>query len=135
MRFLILATDGLWDRLSSEDACALVAGHLVGFRGTVPKRELENQLKLSIGSRGIEGKDKSWRTKETDDAASWVFKDENLATHLTRNAFGGGNERKLRELMSIPPPLARRYRDDVTVTVVWWEEGKEADKHQIKAKL
>lgn len=134
MRFLILATDGLWDQLSSQDACALVAGHLAGFRGSVPKRELEDQLKLSIRSRGIEGKDKSPRAKETN-TGSWVFKDENLATHLTRNAFGGGNAHKLRELMSIPPPLARSYRDDVTVTVVWWEEVKETDKHQVKAKL
>jgi len=132
MRFLILATDGLWDTLSSQDACALVAGHLSGVRGVVPKRELESQLKLSVGAKGVEGKDKARPGK---DEGSWTFKDENLATHLVRNAFGSGSERRLRELMSIPPPLARSYRDDTTVTVLWWEDGKEAETQQVKAKL
>lgn len=135
MRFLILATDGLWDTLSSQDACTLVAGHLAGLRGTVPKQEVGDQLKLSIGTLGVEGKGKSRKDKGVDDRGSWMFKDENLATHLVRNAFGGGDERKLRELMSIPSPLARSYRDDITVTVVWWEEDKEAEKQLVKAKL
>lgn len=135
MRFLILATDGLWDRLTSQEACALVAGHLAGFRGAVPKRDLENQLKLAIGTRGIEGKDRAGKETREDGDRSWMFKDENLATHLTRNAFGKGNEARLRELLSIPAPLARSYRDDVTVTVVWWEEGHESEKQQIKTKL
>ena len=133
MRFLILATDGLWDRLSSQEACALVAGHLAGFRGAVPKQELESQLKLSIGTRGIEGKDKGQKDKR--ESSSWMFRDENLATHLARNAFGQGNEQKLRELLSIPAPLARSYRDDITVTVVWWEEDSGPETQQIKAKL
>jgi pyruvate dehydrogenase phosphatase len=134
MRFLILATDGLWDALSSQDACALVAGHLSGLRGTVPKRELESRLKLSVGAQGVEGKDKDKASKAKEEG-SWMFKDTNIATHLVRNAFGAGNEQRLRELMSIPPPLARSYRDDVTVTIVWWEDGKEAEAQQVKAKL
>ncbi|KAF8580600.1 protein serine/threonine phosphatase 2C [Ramaria rubella] len=134
MRFLILATDGLWDTLSSQDACALVAGHLAGLRGTVPKQELEGQLNLTVGTQGIEGKDKGQASKAKD-GESWQFKDMNLATHLVRNAFGGGDEQRLRELMSIPPPLARSYRDDITVTVVWWEDSKGAQTQQIRAKL
>ena len=68
--------------------------------------------------------------------------DDNVSTHLIRNAFGGGDEEKLRQLLSIPSPLARRYRDDLTCTVVYWEEGKEDDARtstfspeQVKAKL
>ena len=29
--------------------------------------------------------------------------------------------------MSIPAPYSRSHRDDITVTVVWWEEGKEGE--------
>lgn len=28
---------------------------------------------------------------------------------------------RLRKFLSIPPGLSRRYRDDVTVTVLWYE--------------
>lgn len=44
--------------------------------------------------------------------------------HLIRNAFGGADTGRLRRLLSIPAPQSRRFRDDVTVTVVWWEEGQ-----------
>ena len=134
LRFLILATDGLWDTLSSQDACALVAGHLAGLRGPVPKRELESRLRLTVGAQGVEGKDKK-RPNSAKTEGSWIFKDANLATHLVRNALGAGNEQRLRELMSIPAPLARSYRDDTTVTVVWWGNGTEAEVQQLKAKL
>ena len=30
-------------------------------------------------------------------------------------------------MMSIPAPYSRPHRDDITVTVVWWEEGKEGE--------
>ena len=52
----------------------------------------------------------------------WTFEDENVSSHLIRNAFGGGDEDRVRQLVSIPNGLARNYRDDVTCTVVWWEE-------------
>ncbi len=77
------------------------------------------------------------RKEEAAKEGSWAFKDENLSAHLIRNAFGGGDEIALSRLMSIPAPYSRRYRDDVTVTVVWWQEGAEpqAGVETIKAKL
>jgi pyruvate dehydrogenase phosphatase len=78
----------------------------------------------SAGSPTIEGKDKR-RPKK--DEGMWAFVDENVSSHLIRNAFGGGDDSKLRKLLSIPAPFARSYRDDVTVTVVWWEDGREGD--------
>jgi len=133
MRFLILATDGLWDTISSKDACALVAGYLSGLKGTIPKDKLIEKLNLSVKAEGVDGKKK--REKTGDQTGSWVFKDNNIATHLLRNAVGGGNDEILRQLVSIPPPLARNYRDDTTITVIWWEEGKEDQKQQVKARL
>ncbi|CAL1701307.1 unnamed protein product [Somion occarium] len=120
LRFLVLATDGLWDELSSEDVVSLVGGFLAGLRGTISKSSLSKLVPTASGST-VEGKDKRRR----DNAGSWAFVDDNISTHLIRNAFGGGDEMKLRQMLSIPAPLSRNYRDDVTCTVVFWEEGKE----------
>ncbi|KAF4601197.1 hypothetical protein EYR38_005847 [Pleurotus pulmonarius] len=114
-------THGLWDQLSNDDVVKLVGGHLAGVKGTVSKSELSSRVPTSTGSLGVEGKNK----KRKDGEGSWAFVDDNLSTHLIRNAFGGGDEGKLRWLLSIPAPYSRRYRDDITVTVVWWEDGRE----------
>ncbi|PSR93760.1 hypothetical protein PHLCEN_2v4655 [Hermanssonia centrifuga] len=121
LRFVVLATDGLWDQLSSEEVVALVGGHLAGLKGVVPKSDLPRLIPTSSGIT-VEGKDKR---QENDDGGSWAFVDENVSTHLIRNAFGGGEVGRLRQMLSIPPPLARNYRDDITCTVVYWEEGQE----------
>ncbi|KAL6305800.1 protein serine/threonine phosphatase 2C [Sparassis latifolia] len=126
LRFLVLATDGLWDELSSEDVVALVGGHLAGLRGRVPKSALPALVRTTGGAPTVSGKDRAPRRSAPSDGA-WAFEDENVGTHLIRNAFGGADERRLRRLLSIPAPHARSYRDDVTVSVVWWEEGREGD--------
>ncbi|GLB34045.1 putative protein serine threonine phosphatase 2C [Lyophyllum shimeji] len=133
LRFVVLATDGLWDQLSSEEVVSLVGGHLAGLKGTVPKSELPSLVPTSTGTMGVEGKNK----KKPTASGSWAFADDNVSAHLIRNAFGGGDEDHLRKMLSIPAPYSRRYRDDVTVTVVWWEDGKEenAKVTSIKSKL
>ena len=74
-----------------------------------------------VSGSTVEGKDNLHR----DNAGSWAFVDNNISTHLIRNAFGGADTMHLRQLLSIPAPHSRSYRDDVTCTVVFWEEGKE----------
>ncbi|KAK0461989.1 phosphatase 2C-like domain-containing protein [Desarmillaria tabescens] len=123
IRFLVLATDGLWDELTSEEVVSLVGGHLAGIRGVIPKSELPSLVPTSIKTSGVEGKD----NRRKRNSGSWAFRDENVGTHLIRNALGGGDEESLRQLVSIPAPYSRRHRDDITVTVVWWEEGREED--------
>lgn len=137
-RFVVLATDGLWDKLSSEDVVALVGGHLRGLKGVVSKTALPELVPTTSGAPTVEGKDK----KRNSSSGSWSFEDDNVSSHLIRNAFGGGDAEALRKLMSIPAPIARSYRDDTTVTVVWWEDGQEGtaktvtfSSDNIKAKL
>ena len=124
IRFVVLATDGLWDELSSEEVVALVGGHLAGLKGVIPKSDLSQLVPVASG-KTVEGKNK--RTRAGADEDSWAFVDDNVCTHLIRNALGGGDEDKLRQMISIPTGLARSYRDDITCTVVYWEEGKEAE--------
>lgn len=118
---------------SSEDVVSLVGGHLAGLKGTIPKSRLSELIPTSTGHTGIDGKEK----KKEDTSSSWAFTDDNVSAHLIRNAFGGGDETRLRQLLSIPAPYSRRYRDDITVTVVVWEDGKEdaAQITTIKSKL
>jgi len=120
LRFIVLATDGLWDELSSEQVVALVGGYLSGVKGIVPKSALSTLVPTTTGNKTVQGKD----NRRTNEEGSWAFVDDNLSTHLIRNAFGGGDEDRLRQLISIPAPLARNYRDDITCTVVYWEEGQ-----------
>lgn len=110
---------------------SLVAGHLSGIKGTVPKSELLSLVPTTSGSAGINGKKQRNRSKEE---GSWAFVDDNLSAHLIRNAFGGGDEATLRKFLSIPAPYSRRYRDDVTVTVVCWEEGSEENAKVVREK-
>ncbi|KAG6336594.1 hypothetical protein ID866_2503 [Astraeus odoratus] len=131
LRFLVLATDGLWDKLTSEEAVALVGGALQGFKGVVPKTKLSTLVPTSQGTMlTVEGKDKrNHKDSDKEHDGSWSFNDDNLSVHLIRNAFGGGDATAVRRLMSIPYPYARRYRDDTTVTVIVWEDGgKDAEK-------
>ncbi|KDQ64360.1 hypothetical protein JAAARDRAFT_144975 [Jaapia argillacea MUCL 33604] len=123
LRFLVLATDGLWDQLTSEEVVALVGGHLAGLKGSVAKSSLSDLIPTSMGSATVDGKDKGH--KKGGKEGAWAFEDENVGAHLIRNAFGGADHSKLRKLLSLPVPLARNYRDDTTVTVVWWEDGRE----------
>ncbi|KAJ3526831.1 hypothetical protein NM688_g8211 [Phlebia brevispora] len=120
LRFVVLATDGLWDELSSEEVVALVGGHLAGLKGAVPKSELSKLVPTASGAT-VEGKEKRLK----DGSGSWVFFDDNVSTHLIRNALGRGDPERLRQLLSIPAPLSRNYRDDITCTVVYWEAGGE----------
>lgn len=129
-RFVVLATDGLWDKLSSEEVVALVGGHLKGLRGSISKAQLRTLVPTSSGSQTVEGKDKIRGNVE----GSWCFGDDELSVHLIRNAFGGSDV-ALRKLMSIPSPFARRYRDDTTVSVVWWDEQDNPKTAEFKAKL
>ncbi|CAE6393531.1 unnamed protein product [Rhizoctonia solani] len=137
LRFLVLATDGLWDELSSAEVVSLVGGYLEGRRGNVSKAELANTVAVSTSTEGagIEGKDAASKANQGSKDGEWAFVDENVGTHLIRNAFGGADREKLSQLLSIPPPYSRRYRDDVTVTVVWWEPSAREEQVQVAAKL
>lgn len=53
--------------------------------------------------------------------------DNNCATHLIRNAIGqtevGISHSKLSAMLTLPDNFVRYYRDDITVTVVYFDEA------------
>ncbi|KAK5212596.1 [Pyruvate dehydrogenase [acetyl-transferring]]-phosphatase 1, mitochondrial [Exophiala xenobiotica] len=54
----------------------------------------------------------------------FVVEDKNAATHLVRNALGGRDSDMVCALLTLPSPYSRRYRDDLTVEVIFFGEGE-----------
>jgi len=131
LKFVVLATDGLWDQLSSSEVVSLVGGYMSGLKGAVPKPVLAASVRETVGAEGVQGKEEK-DTGKARKAGQWAFIDEHVGTHLIRNAFGGADREHLARLVSIPDGLARSFRDDVTVTVIWYDA---APKEEVKAKL
>ncbi|KAF8926072.1 hypothetical protein BGZ58_000220 [Dissophora ornata] len=136
-RFLVMATDGLWDKLTSDEVVQLVGELLDGRIGqeqkVLDRGELKNiKEKLKVIKSAVTGKkgDQAENEEELTPAnlapkgpvsqiRQFTFKDQsNASTHLVRNALGGGDDEKLAATLSIPAPMSRVYRDDITDTKV-----------------
>ncbi|WFD26133.1 [pyruvate dehydrogenase (acetyl-transferring)]-phosphatase [Malassezia nana] len=136
LRFIIMASDGLWDLMSNEEAVSLVAGHLAGIRGTVRAADLQqmcfesskqtgaqsNQMVVPAPTSTTPSPDPSVPhhplLKSPNHIPAFTFEDDNLSTHLVRNALGGAARERVAGLLAIPSPESRRYRDDITVKYV-----------------
>lgn len=110
-RFLVLASDGLWDMLSNDDAIRLV-GEFIEGKETDEKFRLQDR-NLAIGQINdlLQKRKQGLANKSTD---------QNAATHLIRNALGK-EHRKISEMLTITPEVVRYYRDDITVTVIFFD--------------
>ncbi|KAM6979614.1 pyruvate dehydrogenase [acetyl-transferring]-phosphatase 1, mitochondrial [Aplochiton taeniatus] len=111
-KFLILATDGLWELMHRQTVVQLVGEHLTGLKWQKPVPRSGMTLG-SMHSLLLDRKKHSLAAVE----------DQNAATHLIRHAlgndgYGGVEPRRLAKMLSLPPELTRMYRDDITVTVV-----------------
>lgn len=113
-RFIVLATDGLYDRLNNDEIVSLVGAHLNGVRGEQSRQTVLSHVAKS--STAVEpGHTHAPRQEPTrGEGDVFTFEDGNLATHLVRNALGGAKREQVSVLLSIPSPLSRRYRDDVS---------------------
>jgi pyruvate dehydrogenase phosphatase len=139
-QFIVMATDGLYDCLSSEEVVALVGAHLSGQKATQTKQELLSVLGTSFPAAASSASPHKPRpppsgAQKGDDATvkRYVFEDSNLSTHLTRNALGGALKEQVSALLSIPAPQCRRYRDDITITVLLFDS--EASQREAEVKV
>lgn len=112
--FLVMGCDGLFEWLTNKQVVELVGEYL-----------RHNQLIPCLPSTVVqdESTDNSAKDFLRPQALKWsdlqpTVEDDNLASHLIRNALGGAEFTKVSLLLSIPSPLARRHRDDITCTVV-----------------
>ncbi|XP_063294089.1 pyruvate dehydrogenase [acetyl-transferring]-phosphatase 2, mitochondrial [Pelobates fuscus] len=116
-KFLIMATDGLWDMLEDQEVVKLVTEHLseVSLQEphvSVEKRSLGYMHNLLLKRR----------------ARGFHMQDQNVATHLIRHAIGSNEhgeleQEKLVAMLTLPEDLSRMYRDDITVTVIFFNSS------------
>ncbi|XWW98660.1 hypothetical protein V2A60_006661 [Cordyceps javanica] len=141
--FLVLATDGLWEMLTNDEVVGLVGQWIESEArtGSSSGSSLESAWAKVFGasnkalpveqskesSGGGDGQRVPIRMQQwgNDPAAKGRFlvKDKNVATHLVRNALGGSNDEQVRALLTLPAPFSRRYRDDLTVQVIFFGNG------------
>ncbi|XP_065704696.1 pyruvate dehydrogenase [acetyl-transferring]-phosphatase 2, mitochondrial [Patagioenas fasciata] len=114
-KFLVIASDGLWEMLSNEKVVELVAGHLTELNVQKPQLAFEKPVNLGyMHSLLLQRKNRGIASL-----------DQNVATHLIRHAIGSNeygevDQEKLTAMLTLPEDLARMYRDDITVTVIYF---------------
>ncbi|KOC61480.1 [Pyruvate dehydrogenase [acetyl-transferring]]-phosphatase 1, mitochondrial [Habropoda laboriosa] len=115
-KFLIIASDGLWDLMSPLQAVRLVGEHMSGKVTLNPLRLPRKNMKLSEINKMLLQRKEGLKKKPLDC---------NAATHLLRNALGGTeygiDHAKLSQLLTLPKEVVRIFRDDITITVVYMD--------------
>ncbi|KAF2853467.1 protein serine/threonine phosphatase 2C [Plenodomus tracheiphilus IPT5] len=128
--FMILASDGLWDRISSEHAVECVNRWLdakARGKGSVTQdpQLLANPPDFSPATTlepGVEIVNGAVEWQATPEY--FAIEDENAAVCLVRNALGGNRRSLFLGVLNLAPPWARGAVDDTTVMVVFFDELK-----------
>lgn len=125
--FMIMASDGLWDRISSEHAVECVQRWLEArARGHLdPKYLAANPPPFNAAMTPDPG---VTCDPEKDESVDWratpeffAIEDENAAVCLARNALGGTRRGLFTGVLSVPGPMGRYAVDDTTVMVVFFD--------------
>ncbi|XP_034544090.1 pyruvate dehydrogenase [acetyl-transferring]-phosphatase 1, mitochondrial-like [Notolabrus celidotus] len=116
-KFLVLATDGLWELMHRQTVVQLVGEQLTGLQQQGP---IIPSVGMTLGSLQRLLLERKGRVLS-------VLEDQNATTHLLRHALGDDGygsvaPNRLAKMLSLPTDLARRYRDDITITVIHLNE-------------
>lgn len=122
--FLIMATDGLWDMISNQQAVDLVGKWLERGRDEQgngnPEPTYEpfdfGHFDKAGSERFVEG----WTTVQ----------DDNVAVHLVRNSLGGNHHELVAGRLAFGPSSSRHARDDITVQVVFFNVPESESNNQ-----
>ncbi|KAL8886852.1 MAG: hypothetical protein Q9192_006419 [Flavoplaca navasiana] len=151
--FVILASDGLWERMTNEQAVRLVSLWLTtNDPSKAPERdratgsldlELEDtndnaqgagkllfRERLQQGLLVLKPEDLPAPGREYKELVkrgeenNWLVKDDNAATHLARNALGGADEDMFCALVGASVVYPMsRLRDDISIQVIFFGYG------------
>ncbi|MCJ1310451.1 hypothetical protein MMC25_004115 [Agyrium rufum] len=125
--FVILASDGLWGRLTSEGAVKLVGM----WKNASKAGTIKNAIKLSDGDKeeeyAAQGEEKVIGAERISFEGDWkvpdkcfVVEDDNAATCAAKNALGGKMRQLLYGSLTVGPPTSRNVRDDITVQIIFF---------------
>jgi pyruvate dehydrogenase phosphatase len=116
-KFLILGSDGLWDMMTPMQVVRLVGEHMSGKVCLSPLHLTQPNIPLEEIAMVLKKRQESMRLKPNDG---------NAATHLIRSALGGTaygvDHGRLSQMLTIPQDMVRMFRDDITITVIFFED-------------
>lgn len=126
-KFLVLATDGLWETLHRQEVVRIVGEHLTGMHLHQPVNV--GGYRVSLGQMHCLLMDRQARSAS-------FFEDQNAATRLIRHSVGNGDfgavdQERLSKMLSLPEELARMYRDDITINVIQFNSHVIAAYHRM----
>lgn len=98
-RFMVIASDGLWERLSNDDVVNIVVQ-------AIEQEKPDHGRSFSLFNLFVKG--------ESDTCCK-----PNAATELLWQALGG-TEEEVSRLLDVPPSYSRMVRDDITIIVVFF---------------
>ncbi|PHH89922.1 hypothetical protein CDD83_4929 [Cordyceps sp. RAO-2017] len=111
--FVILASDGLWDVMSNQDAVACVHRWLEARRTGKPEAVTPAPSVFTAAADGYA----CWKATPE----SFAIEDlDNAAVCLVKNALGGRRRTMFCGAMTAYAPLSRYVRDDITVQVIFF---------------
>ncbi|EHK19409.1 uncharacterized protein TRIVIDRAFT_181584 [Trichoderma virens Gv29-8] len=114
--FVILASDGLWDVMSNDDAVTCVSRWLAARRKGKP--ESVEDTKFTSYAIDDEGFPSYKATPEF-----FAIEDlDNAAVCLVKNALGGRRRGLFCGAMTVTTPTSRYMRDDITVQVIFFKD-------------
>jgi pyruvate dehydrogenase phosphatase len=146
--FVVMATDGLWEMLTNEEVVGLVGQWIEQqteaassssttawltswFKSSTPAAlpvekggNMDKTGRIENGKADLPIRQQQWALPG-DQNDRFIVEDKNAATHLVRNAMGGKDRDMVCALLTLPSPFSRRYRDDLTVEVIFFGEGDE----------
>lgn len=115
-KFLVIASDGLWDLVSPLQAVRLVGEHMSGKVTLSPFKLPNANMTLNDINEALQQRKEVLKLKPID---------KNASTHLIRNALGGSeyglSHAKLSQMLSLPQSIVRLVRDDITITVIYFD--------------
>lgn len=124
---LILASDGIWDNMSSDNAVKCISHWITAEQERVSSGgdSLTGTSDAHAESTIVEGRGKQMSPMAESWGWEWsyadlVIEDSNAATHLAKNALGGNRREQFLSVMSTHPPESRDARDDLTVKVLFF---------------
>jgi pyruvate dehydrogenase phosphatase len=130
--FMIMASDGLWDRISSEHAVECISRYLEArARGNGSVKQdphlvsnppvfptTFSSLDPGVTCDPENSKDVYWQATPE----YFAIEDENAAVCLARNAMGGTRRGLFLGILAGPEPLSRNAVDDTTIMVVFFDK-------------
>jgi len=118
-KFMVIGSDGLWDMMTPMQVIRLVGEHMSGKITLTP---------LDLGGskgRNLTLSEINSMLRRRQAAMKLKPNDSNAATHLIRYALGGSaygvDHGKLSQMLSLPQDMVRMFRDDITVTVIFFD--------------